>query len=128
MALPRPFAQSRLTPTETLAEIDRLLEEYTDEEVARQLNASGRRTFAGLPFQAVHVAALRRGHGLKDRFMRLREAGMLTAEELAARLGVTAQTIWRWYHRGLIQGARYNDRGTCLFWPPEQIPGRQRRA
>jgi len=122
-----PFTQSRLTPSETLAAIDRLLDPSTDAEVADQLNAEGYRTVAGLPFQATHVSQRRRAHGLKDRFIRLREAGLRTAEEVAAHLGVTAQTIWHWYHRGWMTGVRYNDRGTCLFVPPETVPTRSRR-
>lgn len=117
-----PLAQSRLTPPETLAQIDRLLNTYTDAEVAEQLNAQGRRTFAGLPFRACHVSALRRAHGLTDRYTRLREAGMLTADELAAQMGVTAQTIWRWYRFSYVKGVPYNDRGTCLFTPPASPP------
>jgi hypothetical protein len=121
------FTQSRLTPAETLATIDRLLDTSTDAEVATQLNAQGYCTFAGLPFQATHVSQLRRAHGLKDRWTRLREAGMLTAEEIAAHLGVTAQTVWHWYRRGWITGIRYNDRGTCMFALPETVPPRSRR-
>jgi hypothetical protein len=116
--LPPPFAQSRLTAPETLAEIDQLLNDDTDAGVAEQLNAAGRHTFAGLPFTGALVSSLRRKHGLQDRYTRLRAAGLLTAEELADQLEVTAQTIWQWYHRGLVQGARYNDRGTCLFRLP----------
>lgn len=125
--LPPPFTQSRLTPAETLAAIDRLLDTATDAEVAAQLNAQGYGTFAGLPFQATHVAQLRRAHGLKDRWTRLREAGMLTAEEIAAHFGVTAQTVWHWYRRGWITGIRYNDRGTCVFTLPEGVPPGSRR-
>lgn len=116
--LPPPFAQSRLTPAATLAEIDRLLDHFTDAEVAAELHAHGHRPFAGLPFRATHVSERRRAHHLKDRYPRLRDAGMLTAEELAARLGVTPQTIWRRYHQQDIDGARFNDRGTRLFRPP----------
>jgi DNA invertase Pin-like site-specific DNA recombinase len=125
--LPPPFTQSRLTPAETLAAIDQLLDTSTDSEVAVQLNARGYRTFVGLPFQASHVSQLRRAHGLKDRWTRLREAGLRTAEEVAASLDVTAQTIWRWYHRGWLTGVRYNDRGTCLFVPLDTVPARSRR-
>jgi DNA invertase Pin-like site-specific DNA recombinase len=117
--LPIPLMQSRLTSPETLAEIDRLLDEYTDAGVAEQLNGSGWHTFAGLPFTAGLVSALRRGHGLKSRSTRLREAGLLTAEELALQLGIRAQTVWKWYHRGLVEGVRSSDRGTCLFRLPE---------
>lgn len=129
--LPVPLALSRLTPPETLAALDRLLDIHTDVGVAEQLNAQGYRTFAGLPFEATHVAQLRRNHRLKDRFTRLREAGQLTAEELAGQLDVTPQTIWHWYRRGWIEGKAYNDRGSCLFVPLAAVPPgsrhRQRR-
>ena len=120
--LPPPFAQSRLTPPETLAAMDRLLEEYTDAEVAAQLNEQGYRTFDGLLFQGTHVYQLRRHHGLADRYAHLRAQGMLTAEELAPSYGVTAQTIWRWHRQRRIVGARYNDRGSCLFLPKANQP------
>jgi Recombinase zinc beta ribbon domain/Recombinase len=68
--LPPPFTQSRLTSPDTLAALDRLLDTSTDTEVAVQLNAQAYRTFAGLPFQAMHVSQLRRAHGLKDRLTR----------------------------------------------------------
>jgi DNA invertase Pin-like site-specific DNA recombinase len=118
--LPPPFAQSRLTVPETLAAMDRLLEQYTDAEVAEQLNQQGYRTFVGLPFQSIHVYQLRRHHGIPGRYARLRAQGMLTAEELAHNMGVSAQVIWRRYHQGRIVGARYNDRGSCLFLPPDE--------
>ncbi len=122
VALPLPLAQSRLTPPDTLAAMDRLLEEYTDAEVAEQLNQQGFRTFEGLPFHSTHVYQLRRHHGLADRYARLRARGMLTAEELAPSYSVTAQTIWRWYRQGSIIGLRYNERGSCLFPPKVSQP------
>ena len=118
--LPPPFAQSRLTAPETLAAMDRLLGEYTDAEVAEQLNQRGYRTFDGLLFQSIHVYQLRRHHNIPDRYARLRAQGMLTAEELARNSGVSAQVIWRRYHQGRIVGVRYNDRGSCLFSPPQE--------
>jgi len=113
-----------LTAPGTLAAIDRLLNEYTDAQVAQQLNQQGYHTFDGLLFESMHVAQLRRHHGLADRYTRLRAQGMLSAEELAQRHGVTAQTIWRWYRLGRIVGICYNDRGSCLF-PPQEV-GQQR--
>lgn len=118
--LPPPFAQSRLTAPETLAEMDCLLETYTDAEVAEQLNQRGYRTFDGLLFQSIHVYQLRRHHGIPDRYTRLRVQGMLTAEELASHDGVSTQIIWRRYHQGRIVGVRYNERGSCLFTPPQE--------
>jgi hypothetical protein len=125
--LPPPFTPSRLTPPDTLAAIDRVLDTSTEAEVAVQLNAQAYRTFAGLPFQAMHVSQLRRAHGLKDRLTRLRDAGMRTAAAVAARLGVSEQTVWHWYHRGWIPGARSHDRGTWVFVLPETVPPRSRR-
>jgi DNA invertase Pin-like site-specific DNA recombinase/uncharacterized protein YndB with AHSA1/START domain len=125
VALPPPFAQSRLTAPSTLEAIDRLLDEYTDAQVAEQLNQHGYRTFDGLLFESMHVSQLRRHHGLLDRYARLRAQGMLTADELAQRRGVTAQTIWRWYRQGRIAGVCYNNRGSCLFPPlqeDQQLP------
>ena len=120
VALPPPFAQSRLTAPATLAALDRLLDEYTDAQVAEQLNHQGYRTFDGLLFHSMHVSQLRRHHGLADRYIRLRAQGMLTADELARHHGITAQTIWRWYRQGRVAGVCYNDRGSCLFSPPEK--------
>ena len=119
--LPPPFAQSRLTAPETLAVMDRLLEEYTDAEVAERLNQQGYRTFDGLLFQSIHVYQLRRHHRIPDRYARLRTQGMLSAEELGRKLGVSAQVIWRRYHQGRVVGVRYNDRGSCLFLPPDEV-------
>lgn len=124
VALPPPFAHSRFTAPETLAAIDRFLDEYTDAEIADHLNRDGYRTFEGLRFQNTHVYQLRRKHGLDSRYTRLRAQGLLTAEELAASCGVTAQTIWRWYQQGRIAGVRYNDQGWCLF-PPQAHPYRR---
>ncbi len=122
VALPLPLAQSRFTPPDTLAAMDRFLNEHTDAEVAEQLNQQGFRTFEGLPFHSTHVYQLRRHHGLPDRYTRLRSQGMLSANELADAYGVTAQTIWRWYRQGRIIGVRYNDRGSSLFPPKESQP------
>jgi hypothetical protein len=118
--LPPPFAHSRFTAPETLAAMDRLLDEYTDAQVAEQLNQQGYRTFEGLLFHSMHVSQLRRHHGLADRYTRLRAQGMLTAEELAHQHDVSAQTIWRWYRQGRVAGVCYNDRGSCLF-PPQEV-------
>lgn len=125
--LPRPFAQSRTTPAETIAAIDRLLDDYTDAEIAAELNRQNMTTLGNLPFTATHISALRRTYHLPNRFSRLREVGWQTADEVAVRFEVTPQTVWRWYHQGLIQGSRYNDRGGCLFMAPETRPFRFRR-
>lgn len=119
---PPPFAQSRLTAPQTLQVMQQLLHDLTDAQTAEQLNTLGYRTFTGLPFQAEHVAQLRRHHGLTDRYTTLREQGWLTAAEIAQRCGISVARVWRRYHQGRLVGARYNDRGTCLFTFPAAMP------
>jgi hypothetical protein len=125
--LPRPFAQSRTTVPETIATIDQLLNDYTDAEIAVHLNQRGIKTLEGLSFTATHVYQLRRKHQLKSRFVRLREAGWKTADEVTEKFGVARQTVWRWYHGDLIEGARYNDSNWCLFMMPETRPVEPKR-
>jgi hypothetical protein len=119
---PPSFAQSRLTAPQTLEMMQQLLHDLTDVQTAEQLNVLGYRTFTGLPFQAAHVAQLRRHHGLTDRYTTLREQGWLTAAEMAARCGISVARVWRRYHHGQLLGAAYNDRGTCLFTFPAATP------
>jgi DNA invertase Pin-like site-specific DNA recombinase len=125
--LPPPFNQSRLTPADVLVKINQLIDTCTDTEIARQLNALGCHTFNDLLFTSSHVYQLRRRHGMKNRYDRLRDDGMLTVDEMADQLKVTPQTIWRWYRRGLIKGACYNDRGSCLFSLPDKRPKLDKR-
>src|SRR5258708_2033357 len=103
--LPRPFAQARTTLPETIALMDRLLDEGTDAQVAQRLNQQGGTTLEGFPFPPAHVPAPRHAYHLKSRFTRLREVGWQTADEVAARFAVTPKTVWRCYHQGLIQAA-----------------------
>lgn len=118
MPFPPPFAQSRLTAPQTLEMLQQLLHDCTDAQTAEQLNVLGYRTFTGLPFQAAHVAQLRRHHSLTDRYTTLREQGWLTAAEMAERCGISVARVWRRYHQGRLVGVVYNDRGTCLFMFP----------
>jgi hypothetical protein len=97
-------AAGRACDSRSLGADDRLLEEYTDAEVAEQLNQQGYHTFDGMLFQSMHVPQLRRHHHIPDRYARLRARGMLTAEEMASLSGVSAQVIWRRYHQDALQG------------------------
>ena len=76
--------QARQTEPDTLALLDRLLDDHTDAEVADALNAAGHRSGEGKPFTARIVLHLRRAHQLPSHADRLRAAGMLTLTEIAA--------------------------------------------
>ena len=47
-------------------------------------------------------------YGLKSRHDRLREAGMLTHHEMAARLGIVPGTLKQWRLAGLVRGHPFN--------------------
>src|SRR6266436_1655325 len=49
---------------------------------------------------------------------RLREAGLLTRQEMAQALGVAATTIRIWRSHGLLRGHAYTDKGDYLYERP----------
>jgi hypothetical protein len=120
LALPLPLSLGALRRTDdaVIHEIDRLLDQHTEQEIAAILNTQGMLSREGRPFHRKIIAALVRSHHLKDRFTRLREAGMLTMEEVAARAGIVMASVKNWLDRGLLRAHRYNDKGECLFEPP----------
>ena len=118
MPNPLPACRLRITDKGVIQEIDRLLDDHTDKQIAQILNDRGMRTYEGNLFTPIGVYELRHRHGLKDRFSRMREAGMLTLDEVAAVLGVCTPTAKTWNQRGILKGHPYNDKGQCLFERP----------
>ncbi len=53
---------------------------------------------------------------------RLREAGMLTTQEIAAQLGISETTVKLWRRKGKIQGCTCNDNGDWLYYLPAENP------
>jgi hypothetical protein len=113
-------SRGRRHPAQLLALIDQLLEDYTDSGVAEQLNQRGWRTFKGKPFDARRVLSRPRDHQLKDHGTRLRERGLLTAEEAASAYGVCRETIMAWGRAGVLPTSRMNDHGMVVFPPPDE--------
>jgi hypothetical protein len=58
-------------------------------------------------------------YGLRSRYDRLRQRGMLNKKEMADRLNVHEQTVDRWAKHGLIKAHLYNDQGWQLY----ELPG-----
>lgn len=109
------------TDTEVIQEIDRLLEHHPDCEVVDILNQKGVKSGSGKPFSARIVARIRKDYGLKDRFSRLRDKGLLTREELARKLGVSTSIISRWRDMGLIKAHRYDARSYLYEEPIDNL-------
>ena len=110
--------QLRETSTEIVALIDQLLDQHTDESVATVLNARGYVSGTGRPFQGRIVQNIRREYQLRSRYERLRVRGMLSRDEIAGRLKVSAATVKVWGHHGLLPRYVCNDKGECLYEPP----------
>ena len=110
--------QARQTPTEILAEIDRLLDDHTDHETAEQLNQQGHRSGMKRPFTPAIIIKLRNTHDLASHSERLRGRGMLTQQEIAQQLGVHPNTIHAWRRAGLLHAHKANDKNDYLYEPP----------
>ena len=110
------------TAEEVVAEVDRLLNDHTDGEIANILNERGYRSGWGHAFTPKLVFTVRRNYALKSRYERLRDRGLLRREEIADRLAVSNATIRKWHRAGLLRGHLYNDRPQYLFEIPDPAP------
>ena len=119
MTVPVPLSawQVRKTKPEIIEEIDKLIDHFTDKEIADNLNRRGIKPSEGEKFNSAIIGNLRRNNHLKSRYDRLREKGLLTVDEMAEALDVSASTVKIWRRYGLLKGYSYNDKGWRLFEP-----------
>ena len=120
LVLPRPLsiADIRKFKPEVVAEVDRLLEHHRDHEIADILNNRGLRTGEGKPFKRTTIYVLRNGYNLTSHHDRLRQRGLLTTHELAARFQVTTSTVRAWGRQGLIKNCYADSRISALWEVP----------
>ncbi len=76
------------TPDEVLAQIDALLETYTDAETVAILNQRGLHTGAGKPFTMSSLRWVQYARGAKSHRQHLWAAGLLTVREVASKLSL----------------------------------------
>jgi DNA invertase Pin-like site-specific DNA recombinase len=121
LTLPRPLTaqQLRATHEPVRRQIDALLDEYTDAEVARILNDQQMRTGAGDTFSKTSIKWVRYTSKIKSLKERLLDAGWLTVEQVSTRLGLHRTSICRLRLQGKLQGRICNDGGQWLYWLPE---------
>ena len=120
LELPKPAWELRQTPAAVVELIDKLTESHSDDGIARQLNEKGMRSGWGHSFNPAIVRRIREQYHLQNQYDRLRSRGLLTQEEIAARLQVCPDTIKRWRRAGLLKAHNYSERGECLFEAPDQ--------
>ena len=129
LLLPRPvsYCESHKQNPEMVAEMDRLLDHYNYADVARILNERNFKTGDGLPLTPVAIGYVRKAYGLRSRFDRLRERGLLSIREVAQACGVSTKTISEWRQKGLLRGQGINDRNQFLFEDPGPNPPKKHR-
>lgn len=118
LPLPLPYCEITRTKPEVIAEIDHLLGEHTHEEIVDLLNARGFRSGVGRAFNLSIVGRLCQDSGLKSRRARLREAGMITLEDMSRQVKVSEMKLVRWRQAGRLVGHRSNYRREYLYPPP----------
>lgn len=132
LPLPKSACELRKTNAEILPELDRLLDEHSEPEIARLFNERGWRSGGGCPFTLRLINSLRRAYRLKSRRQRAREKGWLTVREIAVLFDCHQFRINYWRRIGLLTGAHFDERRDYLYQKPSatvmaQIRSRQRR-
>ena len=120
--------QMRQTPRRIVAMIDRLLDSHTEGQIAAILNDRGHTSGSRKAFNRIMVQNIRRKYALKCRYQRLREAGLLTLEEIADLLEVHPQTVKTWRDSGLLLAVPFNDKNQCLYPHPGPNPPCKRQG
>lgn len=122
---PKSSAQQIKTPPKIVELVDKLLDNHVYSEIADILNGQGfrpggsaRKGREAVRFNAKLVLYIVHSYGLRSRYDRLRDRGMLTGKEMAERLGVHMFTLANWAKHGIIRRHAYNDH----FWLYE-LPG-----
>ncbi len=100
-----------------IRKIDQMSSEHTAGEIAKKLNEEGVIHPTLGKFDTNAVVYLLRRFNIQTRYSRLRAKGYVSQEELAARCGVSVQTIQRWHRREWINAKRYNDQPEYLYEP-----------
>ena len=68
------------------------------------------------------VAKLRRAYGLRSRYKRLRDSGMLTAEEIAQQLDISVASVKEWRRAGRLKAHATTGKGDYLYEPLDEHP------
>src|SRR5882757_4198342 len=129
---PKSSAQQVKTQPGIVDLVDKLLDKYIYSEIAELLNQQGHRPGGSARrgrhearFTALRVAYLVQRYGLRSRYDRLRDHGMLTKREAAARLNFHETTLFRWAEYGLVTRHAYNAHYHLYEIPASNLPRKQ---
>ena len=129
LQVPRPLRawEAHTTPPSTITLIDQLLDDHPFDDAVTILNSQGLTGGWGKPFTVTSLTQPCRLRGIRSHHERLRAQGMLTLDEIAEQLGVSAQTVKIWQRRGQITGRRIDGRRAHLYHPGQTRPPDGRR-
>jgi len=124
---PKASWQKVKTPPDIVELVDRLLDDHLYDKIAEILNERGLRPGGSAwpgrdnaRFTAKRVQYIVHTYGLRLRLDRLRARGLLTKEELAARLGIHQTTLTRWVEHGIVKAHAYNGHAYLYEDPPSR--------
>ncbi len=128
---PKSSAQQVKTPPTIVELVDKLLDNHIYSEIADILNKQGLRPGgsarcgrSSARFTALRVAYLVHQYGLRSRYSRLRDRGMLTKAEAAARLGIHDATLVRWAEYSIVIRHAYNAHAYLYEVPDPSLPAK----
>ena len=104
--LPRPKPPYR-TSEDTVSLIGRLAAHYDDSMITKVLNQQKRRTATGMSFTPANVATIRKRHGIPPCHSGDApdpDGEVMSVQQAAAELGITASTLYRWLNDGFVPG------------------------
>lgn len=129
---PKSSAQQVRTQPGIVELVDKLLDEHIYFEIAELLNQQGYRLGGSARpgrretcFTTLRVAYLAHRYKLRSRYDRLRDRGMLTKREAAARLNIHETTLTRWAEHGLIARHAYDGQHYLYELPVWNLPRKQ---
>lgn len=120
LRVPMMIWEKNRTKPEIVREVDALLEDHTYETIAQILNE--RYPDPEKVYTGRKIALIRRNYGLKRRYDRLREKGLLTQKEISKILGTNEITVRIWRDQGFLKAHPYNDKNECLYEDPGENP------
>jgi DNA invertase Pin-like site-specific DNA recombinase len=118
LPLPPSIAELRKNPAHIVAEVDRLLDDYSHGQIAAILSHKGMHTVDGKPLTRLSIRYIQFAYGLVSRYDRLKNRGMLTMAEISRQLNISPTTVKNWNRAGLLKSHPYNDKNECLFEAP----------
>ena len=118
--LPQSVTLTRKTNLAFIAEMDRLLNEHSEAEVAQSFQARGWRSSTVQPLSLTLLQGLRRTYRMKSRFTRLQEQGLLTARQIEDMLGPGTNRAKYWRKAGVLKVVKLNQHYQDLYQRPTE--------